>query len=122
METKEELLKTYNTAKAELKEWEAIAEVNPTEFNKDKVEEFELIVSGLDYDIKNYGKGGCGIKSSLKKTEVTRVRINYKISAKGLFQPDITSEAETVETAISNLNDAKTKLDEWAIAQGFVTE
>ena len=44
METKEKLLKTYNTAMAELKEWEEVLEKNPSEFNRDKVEEFELIV------------------------------------------------------------------------------
>jgi len=117
METKKEMIKTYNTAVAELKEWEAIAEVTPNEFNTDKVEEFTLVVSGLKYELENYGK-----KPSLKKPEVTIVRINYKISAKGLFQPDITSEAETVETAIANLDNAKKQLDKWAIEQGFVTE
>ena len=40
------------------------------------------------------------------KTETTRIRLNYKISAKGVFQSDITSEAETIETAIRNLSDA----------------
>ena len=34
--------------------------------------------------------------------EQTRIRINFKVSAKGEFQPDITSEAETVDTAIEN--------------------
>lgn len=57
-----------------------------------------------------------------KRTEETRIRINYKISAKGLFQPDITSEAETVETAISNLDNAKNSLDDWAKAQGYQVE
>lgn len=38
-----------------------------------------------------------------EKTEVTRIRIAYKVSAKGTFQPEITSEAECVETAMSNL-------------------
>ncbi len=38
-----------------------------------------------------------------EQKEQTRVRIAYKVSAKGVFQPDVTSEAETVETAMENL-------------------
>ncbi len=30
-----------------------------------------------------------------EKKEATRVRIAYKVSAKGIFQPDVTAEAET---------------------------
>jgi len=56
------------------------------------------------------------------KTEVTRIRLNYKINAKGVFQPDITSEAETVETAIENLAKAKAELYKFAAAQGYETE
>lgn len=48
------------------------------------------------------------------RKETTRIRINFKISAKGEFQPDITSEAETVETAMKNLTEAHEKLDAWA--------
>jgi hypothetical protein len=48
------------------------------------------------------------------RTEQTRVRVNYKISAKGLFQPDITSEAETVETAMANLRQAKDEMSKFA--------
>ncbi len=44
----------------------------------------------------------------------TRVRIAYKISAKGQFQPDITSEAEDVDTAIANLEQALIKVKELA--------
>lgn len=111
METKEELLKKYNTAMEELKEWEAEAEKNPNKFNLDKCEEFQIMVNGLKYEIKNYGK---------KSTEKTRVRINYKISAKNLFQPDITCEAETTETAMALLDETKKKLDIWAKEQGFI--
>jgi len=57
-----------------------------------------------------------------KTTENTRVRINYKLGAKGQFQPDITSEAETVETALSNLDKAKNSLETWAKEQGYITE
>ena len=62
------------------------------------------------------------LKSPRHQKEEIRVRINYKISAKGVFQPDITSEAETVDTAIANLGDAKAKLDKWEIEQGFTVE
>ena len=57
-----------------------------------------------------------------KKLEATRVRINYKIGAKGQFQPDITSEAETVDTAMANLDKTKTKLEEWAKEQGYAID
>jgi len=49
-----------------------------------------------------------------ERREQTRVRINFKISAKGEFQPDITAEAETVETAMENLKKAHAELDAWA--------
>ena len=54
--------------------------------------------------------------------EQTRIRINFSISAKGVFQPDITSEAETVDTALANLDKAKKSLYDWAAAQGYKTE
>lgn len=44
------------------------------------------------------------------KKEATRIRVNFKINAKGDFQPDITSEAETVQTAMDNLQKAHTEL------------
>jgi hypothetical protein len=53
-----------------------------------------------------------------EKTGQTRVRIAYKISAKGTFQPDITSEAEDVETAMENLKKALPKVKELAISEG----
>lgn len=54
-----------------------------------------------------------------EKTEQTRIRVNYKISAKGLFQPDITSEAETVETAMVNLRKAKEEMTLFAAKNGW---
>lgn len=56
------------------------------------------------------------------KNEQTRIRINYSVSAKGVFQPDITSEAETVATAIANLDEANTQLNDWALAKGIIKE
>ena len=53
------------------------------------------------------------------KKEETRVRVNYSISAKGLFQPDVTSEAETVETAIANLQKAHDELRAFAVKNGY---
>jgi hypothetical protein len=51
--------------------------------------------------------------------EQTRIRVNFKVSAKGEFQPDITSEAETVETAIKNLDTAYRELEAWAKTNGL---
>lgn len=54
------------------------------------------------------------------KKEETRIRVNFKVSAKGEFQPDITSEAETVDTAMKNLDAAYRKLKSWAIASVLI--
>ncbi len=54
--------------------------------------------------------------------EQTRIRINFKVSAKGEFQPDITSEAETVDTAMKNLADAHIRLNIWAVECGIKKE
>ena len=51
--------------------------------------------------------------------EQTRIRVNFKTSAKGEFQPDITSEAETVETAMKNLDAADEWLNKWALEKGY---
>lgn len=53
------------------------------------------------------------------RPEQTRIRMNYKISAKGLFQPDITSEAETVETAMANLRKAREEMSKFAVENGW---
>jgi hypothetical protein len=50
--------------------------------------------------------------------EQTRVRIAYKVSAKGQFQPDVTSEAECVETAMLNLEKALKEVKELAKREG----
>lgn len=52
------------------------------------------------------------------KTEQTRIRIAYKVSAKGVFQPDVTSEAETVETAMENLKRALQEVEILADKRG----
>lgn len=57
-----------------------------------------------------------------QRTEQTRVRINFSVSAKGVFQPDITSEAETVATAMANLDEANTQLNNWALTKGIIKE
>jgi len=51
--------------------------------------------------------------------EQTRVRINFKVSAKGEFQPDVTSEAETVDTAMANLDAGYARLLKWAAENGI---
>ena len=53
-----------------------------------------------------------------ERTKQTRVRISYKLSAKGQFQPDLTSEAEDVETAMINLKEALKQVKELAKAEG----
>jgi len=52
-------------------------------------------------------------------TENTRVRLSYKISAKGNFQPDITSEAPTVAEAVANLRAAKVEMSKFAADNGY---
>jgi hypothetical protein len=54
--------------------------------------------------------------------EQTRVRVNFKVSAKGEFQPDVTSEAETVDTAMANLDAAYQRLNTWASENGIKVE
>lgn len=54
--------------------------------------------------------------------EQTRVRVNFKVSAKGEFQPDVTSEAETVDTAMANLDAAYQRLNTWALQNGIKAE
>ena len=56
------------------------------------------------------------------KNEQTRIRINFSVSAKGVFQPDITSEAETVATAMANMDEANTQLNNWALTKGIIKE
>ena len=57
-----------------------------------------------------------------EKTEVTRIRIAYKVSAKGVFQPDVTSEAETVDTAMNNLKRGLEEVEALAKGRGEVSE
>lgn len=52
------------------------------------------------------------------RVEQTRVRIAYKVSAKGVFQPDVTAEAETVETAEELLTDGLESLKRLAEKEG----
>jgi len=60
---------------------------------------------------------------SEERSEQTRIRINYKVSAKGLLQPDITSEAETVDTANEKSRQGyKLKSKKWAVDSGYKTE
>jgi hypothetical protein len=53
------------------------------------------------------------------KNEQTRIRISYTIGAKGDFKPDITSEAETVETAMANLRRATDELEAFRVEKGW---
>ncbi len=59
-----------------------------------------------------------------KSTQETksRIRIAYKVSAKGQFQPDITSEAEDVDTAMENLKEALDKVKDLAIKEKTLLE
>lgn len=53
-----------------------------------------------------------------ERKEQTRVRINYSVSAKGIFKPDITTEAECVETAMFLLKQAHNEVQEFAKENG----
>ena len=57
-----------------------------------------------------------------RRTTQTRVRMNYKLTAKGLFTPDITVEAPTVEEATLMLNEATAEMNKFAAANNFNTE
>lgn len=57
-----------------------------------------------------------------ESTSNTRVRIAYKLSAKGVFQPDVTSEVESVDTAMVNLEEAVFKVKEFAKKDGAIVE
>lgn len=54
-----------------------------------------------------------------EKKEQTRIRLAFKVTAKGDFQPDVTSEAETVATAVQNLDVAYDRLMEFATSKGY---
>ena len=56
----------------------------------------------------------------IEGTEQTRIRIAYKVSAKGIFQPDVTAEAETVETAMNLLEDGLARVTDLAKKNGAV--
>lgn len=55
-------------------------------------------------------------------TPKTRVRMNFAISTKGIFTPNITAEAEDVETATRLLNDATAEMNKFAEANKFSRE
>lgn len=57
-------------------------------------------------------------KTELEVKPTTRIRISYKVSAKGIFQPDITSEAGDNETAIENLKTALIDVEKIAEGRG----
>lgn len=51
--------------------------------------------------------------------QATRVRVSYKISAKGFFCPDITSEGPTVEIVMENLQKARNEMTAFAAKNGY---
>ena len=57
-----------------------------------------------------------------KRTAQTRVRMNFKLSVKGIFTPDITVEAETVEAATLLLNEAAAEMNKFAEANHYNTD
>lgn len=56
------------------------------------------------------------------ETKETRVRIAYKVSAKGQFQPEVTSEAPDVDTAMVNLKKAVADVKVFAKSEGTLVE
>ena len=57
-----------------------------------------------------------------RRTKQTRVRMNFAISTKGIFTPNITAEAEDVETATRLLNEATAEMNKFAETNKFNTE
>jgi len=85
------------------------------------INSLEMLQSMQQFAWENFQAISSRIKRSprMEQTkEQTRVRISFTVSAKGVFQPDVTSEAETVDVAMYNLDQAYQKLDAWAIANG----
>lgn len=60
-----------------------------------------------------------GIKETTQQPEQTRIRVNFTVGAKGDFKPDITSEAECIETAMANLRSAHEQLEAFRIEKGY---
>ncbi len=58
----------------------------------------------------------------MDNTETTRIRLNYKVSAKGIFQPDVTSEAPDNQTAIKNLRVGLDDIEKLAAERGELAE
>jgi hypothetical protein len=65
--------------------------------------------------VKRDGNGN----EEAQQPEQTRVRINYTVGAKGDFKPDITIEAECVETAMANLRSAHESLEAFRVEKGY---
>lgn len=57
-----------------------------------------------------------------ERKEQTRVRIAYKVSAKGVFQPDVTAEAECVETAMELMRSGYKEICKFAEENGAVQD
>jgi hypothetical protein len=57
-------------------------------------------------------------RETTRQPEQTRVRLNFTVSTKGMFQADITSEADTKETAFENMNKAIEEFE--AVRQGLI--
>ena len=55
-----------------------------------------------------------------ERKEQTRIRIAYKVSAKGIFQPDVTAEAETVETAMELMKQGYEEITKFARENGAI--
>ena len=68
--------------------------------------------------VKIVKRDGSGNEET-QQPELTRVRINYTVGAKGDFKPDITSEAECVETAMANLRAAHESLETFRVEKGY---
>lgn len=60
-----------------------------------------------------------GIKETTQQPEQTRIRVNFTVGAKGDFKPDITSEAECIETAMANLRAAHEQLEAFRVEKGY---
>lgn len=69
--------------------------------------------------VKIVRRSEAGNEEITEQTPEVRVRINFTVSTANVFQPDITSEADNTETAMANLLEAHTRLEEFRKANGY---
>jgi hypothetical protein len=68
-----------------------------------------------------YGIDGKVIRETTQQAEDhgVRVRVNFKVSTANIFQANITSESDSVETSMANMVKAHRELEAFRIANGY---